>query len=194
MRLMQFDEIEQLVLQVPRIAELRETQPAAYVARAAIWIDLLEQALVAAGAPEARRVDSLRGELVFVRHTVARDMVETPMQSTRTRKLANEAALAMDKAAHIADTVLSEQRPRFTDAGKRIHVLVTKVRSQGLVSKNGKASPADQLVDIQRAIATRPDLAAEYAEIGTLLGLDDCRLLLTRALTTPESAGVANRR
>jgi hypothetical protein len=193
MRLMQFEEIEQLLLQVPRIAELRDSQPTGYVARAAIWMDLLEQALVAAGAAESTRVDALRGELVFARHTVARDAVETTPQSTRTRKLAIDTAFAMDEAAHLADTVLNDQRPRFADAEKRLHVLIAKVRSQGLVTKNGKPS-ADQLGDIQRAIASRPDLEAEYREIGAIVGPDDCRLLLTRALTTPESAGVANPR
>ena len=194
MRLVQFDEIEQLLLQVPRIAELRDSQPTGYVARAAIWMDLLEQALVAAGAPESARVDTLRGELVFARHTIARDAVETTPQSTRTRTLAIDTAFAMDEAAQLADAVLKEERPRFSAADKRLRVLVAKVRSLGLVPKNAKASPANQLGEIQRAIATRPDLQAEYGEIEAILGPDDSRLLLTRALTTAESAGVATRR
>ena len=100
----------------------------------------------------------------------------------------------MDEAAQLADAVLKEERPRFSAADKRLRVLVAKVRSLGLVPKNAKASPANQLGEIQRAIATRPDLRAEYGEIEAMLGPDDSRLLLTRALTTAESAGVATRR
>ena len=100
----------------------------------------------------------------------------------------------MDEATYLADRVVNEQRPRFTDADKRLRVLVAKVRSQGLLSKIGKALSSDQLGDIQRAIATRADLEGEYRAIEGILGPDDSRLLLTRALTTPESAGVATRR
>ena len=191
MRLMQFDEIEQLLLQVPRIAETRDSQPAGYVARAAIWMDLLEQALVAAGAPESARVNTLRGELVFARHTVARDAVDPPPEANRTRRLAIDTAFSMDEAAQLADGLLNQNRPRFVESERRLRVLVAKVQSLYLAA-NGP--PASQLGEVQRAIAARPDLAAEYREIEAMVGPDDCRLLVTRALTTPESAGVANRR
>jgi len=193
MRLMQFDEIEQLLLQVPRIAEMRDSQPASYVARAAIWMDLLEQALVAAGAPESSRVDTLRAELVFARHTVARDAVDPPPEANRTRRLAIDTAFAMDEAAQLADGLLNQQRPRFVDSERRIRVLVAKLESLGIAATSVDTSPANQLGELQRAIAARPDLNAEYREIEAILGPDDSRLLLTRALTTSESAGVANR-
>jgi hypothetical protein len=191
MRLMQLDEIEQLLLQVPRIAAMRDSQPAGYVARATIWMDLLLQALIAAGAPESARVDTLRGELVFARHTVARDAVDPPPEANRTRRLAIDTAFAMDEAAQLASALLNQQRPRFVDAEHRIRVLVAKVQSLGPVATTGRAASADQLAEFQRAIAARPDLDAEYREIEAILGPDDSRLLLTRALTTPESAGVA---
>jgi hypothetical protein len=184
MRLMQFDEIEQLLLQVPRIAELRDSQPVGYVARATIWMDLLEQALAAASAAESTRIDNLRGDLVFARHTVAREAVEPGPQATRTRRLAIDTAFVMEEAANIAVSVLAEQRPRFSDADRRLRALVAKVRT----------SPTNQLGDVQRAIATRPELDAEYREIEAGLGPDDTRLLLSRVLTTPDSERVANRR
>jgi hypothetical protein len=193
MRMVQFDEIEQLLLQVPRIAELRDSQPAAYVARAAIWMDLLEQALLAAGVIEAERVDALRGELVFARHTVARDALDSPPQPKRTRKLAINTAFAMDEAAHIADNVLTEQRPRFREAERRLGVLMVKVKSLGFLEPVSSDSRTIQLRESQRAIASRPELDAEYREIETILGPDDTRLLLTRTLTTPASARAANR-
>src|SRR4051794_7657484 len=193
MRLMQFDEIEQLLLQVPRIAEMRDSQPAGYVARAAIWMDLLQQALVAAGAPESTRVDTLRGELVFARHTVARDAVDMPPQSNRTRKLAIDTAFAMDEAAHLADNVLKDQRPRFLHAEHRLRVLVSKVQSLRLGPKD-TATAANQLGEIQRAIATRPDLEAEYRDIEAVLGPDATPPLPARARAPPGSAPTATRR
>lgn len=185
MRLIQVEEIEQLLLQVPRIVELQESQPTAFVARAATWIDLLEQALVAARAYEAAHLAALKSQLLFARTFVAHEPPESRTQPTRARQLAFDAAKAMTEAATVATAVLDEHRPRFDAADRRIHKLVADLRSRDL--------PTDTVADARAAIHGRRELEREYLGVEGSIGPEDAILLLGRALTPPPSAGIADR-
>jgi hypothetical protein len=182
-RLIQVDEIEQLLLQLPRIMELEDEQPAAFIARAAQWMDLLEQALVAAHAYQAGRIAVLRSGLVFARHTVARDAAESSAPLTRTQRLVLEASTALDDASAIATNILDEYRPRFADADRKLHDLLARGRALGALPLDQPIGPAHaQLVEVRRAIASQPELARAYATVETVVGAEDALLLLGRAL------------
>lgn len=185
LRLMQVEEIEQLLLQLPRIVGLQEQQPVSFVARATIWMDLLEQSLAAARADQAARIATLRSELVFARHTVARDAAEPRGQSTRARRLALEAAVALNEAADLAAVVLDEEQHRFSEANRRLRDILARAPSLDL-------DPGDEPAQARVAIVTHPELVRDYAAVETMVGADDALALLGRALSAgrepPEEA------
>lgn len=182
-RLIQVDEIEQLLLQLPRIMELHDEQPAAFIARATQWMDLLEQALVAAHAYQAGHIAVLRSGLVFARHTVARDAAESSAPLTRARRLVLEASTALDEASTIATNILDEYRPRFADADRKLHDLLARGRALGVLPLGDPIRPTQaQLVEVRRVLAARPELARAYVAVETVVGGEDALLLLGRAI------------
>jgi hypothetical protein len=176
LRLTQVEEIEQLLLQLPRIVELQEQQPVSFVARATIWMDLLEQSLAAAHADQAGRIASLHSALVFARHTVARDAADPRGQPTRARRLALEAAAALNEAADLAAALLDEERRRFAEANRQLRELLAQAPSLDLELTDGP--PKARL-----AIASHPELERDYAAVESLVGADDALALLGRALS-----------
>ena len=186
-RLIQVEELEQLLLQVPRIVELQDHQPAAFVARAEMWMDLVEQALVSAHSYQAAKVAALRSELGFARTATPPKDAEHH-QPTRKTQLVHEAAHAMTEAAAIAAVVLDEHRPRIADAERRLNRVVAKARSQGLVA------PSTVPAEARRAIARQRDLERQFVEVEGIVGADDALVLLGRALSpTQASARIADR-
>jgi hypothetical protein len=177
---------------VPRIVELQESQPTAFVARATMWIDLVEQALVAARAYEAARLATLKSQLLFARSFVAHEPPESRTQPTRARQLAFDAANAMTEAAAVATAVLDEHRPRFADADRRVHAIVAKLRSRNLVPPPSVMPSTREIADARRAVGGRRDLEREYLVVEACIGADDAGLLLGRALAREASAGIAN--
>lgn len=181
-RLIQVDEIEQLLLQLPRIMELEDEQPAAFIARATQWMDLLEQALVAAHAYQAGRIAVLRSGLVFARHTVARDAAESSAPLTRARRLVLEASAALDEASTIATNILDEYRPRFADADRKLHDLLARGRALGVLPLGDPINPTQAQLVVRRVLAARPELARAYVAVATVVGGEDALLLLGRAI------------
>jgi hypothetical protein len=182
-RLIQVDEIEQLLLQLPRIVELQDEQPTAFIARATQWMDLLEQALVAAHAYQAGRIAVLRSSLVFARHTVARDAAESSAPLTRARRLVLEASTALDEASAIAMNILDEHRPRFADADRRLRDLLARGRTLGVMALVEPVTPTQaKLTHVRRAIAAQRELERQYIAVETIVGAEDALLLLGRAL------------
>ena len=214
-RLIQVEEIEQLLQQLPRIVELRKSQPVAYVARAAMWMDLLEQALLAAHADQVGQIALLHSSLIYARHTAARDAAEPHAQLTRARRLALEASAALEQAAGIATAILDEHRPRLAEAQRLLRDLLARARSLNLMPAAGAQPTHARLTEVRLALATNRKLERAYAAVEAQVGADDALLLLGRALGAglvppgpvpptvgqpptdgppPDSAGVAHRR
>lgn len=192
---MQVEEIEQLLLQLPNIVALEEHQPAAFIARVTMWMDLLEQALLAAGAYQAGQVAVLRGRLVFARHTAARDSVEPRAQLTRVKRLAVEASKALADAAAIATALIDAHRPRFADAEHRLTTLVAQARASHVLDAALPFVPTRlRLGEARRAIAGRRSLERLYSAVEGLVGPDDALFMLGRALGEGPSARIPNGR
>jgi hypothetical protein len=181
-RLIQVDEIEQLLLQLPHIVELQDEQPTAFIARATQWMDLLEQALVAAHAYQAGRIAVLRSGLVFARHTVARDAAESSAPLTRARRLVLEASTALDEASAIATNIVDEYRPRFADADRKLHELLARGRELGTLPLGPNNPTQAQLIEARHAIAAQPELERAYVAVETIVGAEDALQILGRAL------------
>lgn len=194
-RLIQVEEIEALLLRLPSVLELQEPQPAAFIARAARWMDVLEPALVAVHAHQAGRIAVLRSGLIIARYTAVRDASEPQAQLTRVRRLAVEASMALAEAAGLAAAIVDDSRPRFDEADRRLTDLLARARSaQVLPTGEPLITIHDRLAEVRQAIAHRGDLERAYVDVEGLVGSDDALLMLGRALASRASAGVADGR
>ncbi|MDP8905019.1 MAG: hypothetical protein M3N29_06855 [Chloroflexota bacterium] len=191
LRLMLAEEIEQLLQQLPRIARLQEEQPAAFVARATIWLDLLEQALVAGRLDPRGRASGVRARLASVREGPPQLAREMRVQASRTRMAASAAAEALATAAELARAALAENARRFAEAEQlaRQLIIAADARGVGLRGAGGRALPARV---VRERIARDLELVSQLATLEALVGSDDTLVLLKRVSEAAASARVTD--
>lgn len=125
----------------------------------------------------------LRSSLVSAKHGLVPTGIEFKGLASRAKVKSVAAAQAVQKAAEIATTIVSENRKRFSEGEAIAQQLIAVALARGLVEhRPPEMSNTEYLSNLRERLMTA-DLQNAVLHLEGLVGPNDILILLDRALT-----------
>lgn len=191
LRVLQLDELEQLLLDASGILRGYEARQGGFEAAAASWLERVEAALLANRLPLASRVAATRAGLAAVRRT---KRVSPDSPQTGQMRRADRDALTVDAIRRTLDDVYAEiapSRARVTDAAVMARHVLAVARHKGVLPDVEPADAQGWHLLVQRLEADS-DVGAGVVQLHALVGQQDTMIMLSRGMAEVVTVGLAD--
>lgn len=183
LRIVNIEEIERLLLQLPALVQQQEQRSANFASGAGTWLSALEKVLTANRLYQAGYIASLRSGLVAAEQGEVPAGLEFRGRSTRLRVLNAVASQALHRAVEVASTLIAENQSRLGEAERIAQQLVAVAFSRGLIlARDKKMNDTQYLLSFKSHLVSNPDLENAVTHLEGLVGPYDALILLDRAL------------
>lgn len=183
LRIVNIEEIEKLLLQLPSLIQQQEQRSANFALSAGAWMISLEKVFTANRLYQAGYIASLRSGLTAAEQGEVPAGLEFRGRPTRLRVLNAVAAQALHRAVEVASTVIAENQPRLAEAERIAQQLVAVAFSRGLIVARDKTMNNTQyLLVFRSSLIMNTDLEKAVVHLEGLVGPYDALILLDRAL------------
>lgn len=190
LRILQFEEIANLLLQLPDLARQHERRSTEFSPQAGTWLSALENAMAGSRLHQAGTIAVLRSELAAVEQGLLPAGLTFRGRPTRGRVLNAAISQALRRAAEVASSLLAEHQPRLAEAELIAQRMVSAARSRGLiVAREAGINNTQYLHALRRGFVDNVDLENAFVHLEGLVGPHDALVLFDRAL--PPLAGHA---
>ncbi len=189
LRIVNLEEIENLLLRVSALADLQEQRDPDFVREAREWFARIEEALANNRMAVAGNVAALRGLLVSAERGAVPAGVELHGRATGRRIREAAAAHLLREAADLVSRTIAKDRERIAEAERLALQLVAIAKAKGLVRERPAGENlTDMLRALWRVISGDPELSAGAVTLEGLVGKNDALVILDRAITCDPAA------
>lgn len=182
LRLLQLEELEALLLEVPALVSLYERRDSAFAGAVALWLKRSETALGNCRLPAAAEIASLRSRLVSADRGATPAEITMRGRATRRKLRDAVAVMAVDRAGGTLQQATSEARSRVGEAERLLKQVLAVAQQKGYPLDLGTESRWSQLVGLMQALRQDGDLAPAATHAVGLVGGQDAVILLDRCL------------
>ena len=183
LRLMQIDEISDLLLRLPDLVHQQERRSVDFAQNTRAWLSSLEKAFIANRLHQAGSIAMLRTGLVAAEQGQLPAGYEFRGRPTRLRVLNVVASQALQRATEIASVVITENQARIAEAERVARQIVAVAVSRKLILERAETVDNTQYLQmLRRGMVTNADLESAVAHLEGLVGPQDALILLDRAL------------
>lgn len=186
LRLIQVEEIERLLLELPELVRLQERRSADFPARASAWLTSVEEVMSANRLYQAGLVAGVRSNLALADQGQIPTGLVYRGRPTRTRVMASAASEALQRSAEIVAAVMADNRPRIAEAERLAQQIIAVLRSHGLPPKPKELPNEIYLRSLRSSLSQNSDLENVLIHLEGLVGPQDALVLLDRALAASE--------
>ena len=186
LRLLQVEELERLMLELPELVGLQERRAADFPSRADRWMHALEEALTANRLYQAGLVAGIRSTLTVTDQGQIPPGLEYRGRPTRNRVMASVASASLQRSAEVAAGVIGDNRHRIDEGERLVQQLVAALRSQGLQARPEGVDNESYLRMLRRGMAQNAEIESVLVHLEGLVGPQDALVLLDRALAATE--------
>jgi hypothetical protein len=184
LRIVNLEEIQNLLLRVPNIIELSEQHDPAFVPSTKKWLTELENALKNNNLPVSANIASLRGNLISTDQGNIPVGISIKGNITKRKLREATATQSITQAVDIVSGIIQKDAERVAEAQRITRQLVAIAKSKGLIKEipHGK-NFSDMLKAVWKAMSTDQVLAQGVVSVEGLVGPNDALLVLDRTLT-----------
>ena len=193
LRLLQVEEIERLLLELPALVGLQERRSTDFAPRAASWLGSLEEVLSANRLYQAGLVAGIRSNLTLADQGQISGDFQYRGRPTRTRVMASAASEALQRSAEIVAGVLGDNRARIGDAERVAQQVIAALRSHGLPPRPEGMANETYLRTLRASLSQNADLETVLVHLEGLVGSQDALVLLDRAIAASEPIPTAKK-
>lgn len=186
LRLLQVEEMERLLLELPALVRLQERRSTEFPPRAAAWLASLEEALSANRLYQAGLVAGIRSNLTLADQGQIPGGLEYRGRPTRTRVMASAASEAVQRSAEVVVSVIGENRPRIGEAERVAQQIIAAIRSHGLPPRPEGMANETYLRMLRLTLSKNAELENVLVHLEGLVGPQDALVLLDRAIAASE--------
>jgi len=192
LRLLQVEEIERLLLELPALVRLQERRSTDFPPRAAAWLASLEEVLSANRLYQAGLVAGIRSNLTLADQGQIPGGLEYRGRPTRTRVMASAASVALQRSADVVVGVIGDNRPRIGEGERVAQQVIAALRSHGLPVRPDGMANETYLRTLRTTLSQNADLENVLVHLEGLVGPQDALVLLDRAIAASEPPSEAN--
>jgi hypothetical protein len=183
LRIVNIEEIERLLLQLPALVQQQEQRSINFASSAGAWLSALEKVFTANRLYQAGYIASLRSGLVAAEQGEVPAGLEFRGRLTHSRVLNAVASQALHRAVEVASTLIAENQPRLGEAERIAQQLVAVAFSRELImARDKRMNDTQYLLSFKSQLVSSPDLENVVTHLEGLVGPYDTLILLDRAL------------
>jgi hypothetical protein len=184
LRIVNLEEIQNLLLRVPGIVELNEQRDINFVPTTKKWLTQLECVLKNNNLPVSANIAALRGNIISSEQGNIPTGISFEGHVTKRKIKEATASQAISQAVDIITCSIQNDVNRINEAERVTRQLVSIAKSQGLITElpHGKNFSAI-LQHIWRKMAADQVLSQGVVSVEGLVGPNDALLVLDRTLT-----------
>jgi hypothetical protein len=181
LRIVQLEEIEQKLLEVPALVEGCENHD--FTGSVEYWLREVDEILQRNRLAVAGKIAGLRGILLSVRKGALAQGIEITGRSTLRKRLTATALDAINRTANIVDASIQGDRVRINEAERIALQLVSVSRACGLIEGDGanQDGPAYARHLIMAMKSTKATIQG-VIQLEGLVGTSDAIILIDRSL------------
>lgn len=190
LRIVNIEEIQDMLLRVSGLVELQENRGAGFVDEVMTWLESLEKVLSNNRMLVAANLAALRGVLLSAKRGVMPEGIRIHGRIT-SRKIAEAAASdVLRAAAELASSAILPDSSSVADAERQSRQIVVLARAKGLsLSLPEGHDRSGALKTLWRTLATDPDIGPGTVNVESLVGPNDALIILDRAISRDTSPG-----
>jgi hypothetical protein len=183
LNIVQIEEIEHLLLQMPGLVEQQEQRSINFEQNASAWLKSVEGKFTANRLYQAGYIATLRSSLIAAEQGLIPAGFEFRNRPGRSKLLHAVASQALQHAAEVASNLITENRVRISEAERTAQQIVAAAFSRGLIPVRDEGMTNTQYLQmLRRSFATVSDLENAFAHLEGLVGPNDALILFDRAL------------
>lgn len=179
----QYEEIGELLRQVPRLVDSLEARRPGMVGEVLAWLKQAEGSLENNRLPAVSQMASCRASLIAAARGLQNKDVAFLGRATPRKLLEATASLMLERGNELLHSVIAERQSAFQDAERIARQIMVVAQAKGLVRDCRDAGgPARFLQCLQQKVAADPDLTSAHAHLLAIVGKNDVLVFLDRAL------------
>jgi len=184
LRIVNLEEIEGLLLRIPKLVDRLEQQDPEFIQEVKRWLITLEQVLMNNRMPVGGSIAALRAVLNTSEHGVIPAGIVFNGKPT-SRKIGNAtAADVLRRTSELVSNALREDSSRIAEAERLGQQLLAIARSKGLTLVEISAGePIQNIKKLWRTISADSNLSPGAVRLESLIGRDDALIVLDRVIT-----------
>ncbi len=188
LRIVNLEEIRDLIRRVPDLVDLQEKRDPDFVPDVKMWLILLEKTLENNRMQVVGNVASLRGILISSERGVIPEGIEFQGRSS-TRKIKEAtAAHVLRQVTDLVSSVIQKDIDRLIDAERLGRQLVALAKAKGLIGEDAiAATHTERLKVIWQTLSADPDIGPGTVNIEGLVGPHDALIVLDRTIASDAS-------
>lgn len=183
LHLLNLEEIEALLLQVPALTSRLEQRDPDYVTAVKSWLAQAEDTLGSNRLPVAAQVATCRGALIAVERGDA-DGVKSGGRIGSRKWREMRASHLLRQAAEAIEEAIRSRRTQVDEANRVMMGVVAAGDRLGLIPNDTGENHSAYLRGIMKALSERPELAGMVVHVTGLLGTSDSLIMLDRSITS----------
>lgn len=188
LRIVQLEDLQRLLLLVPRLVDQLERGEAGFAEEAKNWLTSVEEALKANRMPTAGRVSALRGIIISAQRGLTPEGINLRARPTRRRICDAAAADAIRRAGDLVHAAIQQDFERVREAEVLGRQLVALSKARGLlIAKSAQENQTRYLQALWRSFAGDSELAPGVVRMESLVGPHDALVVLDRAMAADSS-------
>ena len=193
LRIVNLEEIERLLLEVPALIDRLETRSPSFTDDVRNWLKSAEQALQNNRIAVASTVASLRGQLTSVKDGFVPPEVEILGRPTRRKILTAVSTSALRQASEAVLDITQPDRLRIAEAERICRQIVAHAKVRNLIPEGAPSNVelAEYLRGVWHQLKSDPDLSQLTTHLVGLLGSHDVLIVLDRTITADAGDGDA---
>ena len=185
LRLVNLEEIQNLLLRIPRLVNGLEQRDPNFVQNVRQWLTIVEEVLVNNRMPLSGNIAALRGTLNATERGAFPPGLTFHGRPTARKIREATGADVIRRAGELISNAVQDDVSRIGEAERLSHQLIALGKSMGLIVGGVSDSTGTQkLKDIWNTISADPNIAPGAVRLESLVGQNDALILLDRATTT----------
>lgn len=185
LRLVNLEEIQNLLLRIPRLVDSLEQRDPNFVQKVRQWLTVVEEVLVNNRMPLGGNIAALRGTLDATERGAFPPGLNFHGRPTARKIKEATGADVVRRAGELISNALQDDVSRIAEAERLSHQLIALGKSMGLIVDGiSDSAPTQKLKDIWKSISADPNIAPGAVRLESLVGQNDALILLDRAITT----------
>lgn len=185
LRLVNLEEIQNLLLRIPRLVDSLEQRDPNFVQKVRQWLTVVEEVLVNNRMPLSGNIAALRGTLDATERGAFPPGLTFHGRPTARKIKEATAADVVRRASELLSNALQDDVTRIAEAERLSHQLIALGKSMGLIVGGiNDSAHTQKLKEIWKTISADPNIAPGAVRLESLVGQNDALILLDRAMTT----------
>lgn len=195
MRLIQFEELTDLLSEVPRLVDRLQTRRPDYATAVGEWVKKVEASLEKAHMPVVSGVASLRASLIQAARRIRSNDVSVSGRPTARKIQDATATHVVQKCSQIIADAIAERQTAFEEAERVARQLAILSEAKGIVQECQamvQFTHQQFLECVQQRIGADAALANLYLHLLSIVGKYDVLVFIDRALATSVSPALVH--